>query len=338
MTGSTTSIYIVHVYDTDKLIHVRRIKEINPDIILVMCNEEYDVEHIFQDFFNQINDWLVENNKTITVLAPGLNRKINDNIFVKKSYGYYLHNLEISTYNMHKSVDVSKTDKLFTLYCNRSSPERIYMVDMIAKEHLLSDGIVTFRNAFSGSTPVWQYHDGSPLVDEEEFVLNSKKEQTPSYFPKRFFDGVMDIVCETRINPQEFFTTEKTAKSIIALKPFLVLSSQHYHKYLYEEYGIEPYTEIFDYMFDNMIDVKDRVTGIIENIKRVKNLDKHELYDRVQHKIKYNREKFIDYGSNKAKMIPKELEFMFSNDHVLHGTGNGVKQWKNHAINKGWLQ
>jgi hypothetical protein len=337
MTGSTTSVYTIHVYDTDKLIHVRRIKEINPDIILVMCNEEYDVEHIFQDFFKQINNWLVENNKTITVLAPGLNRKINDNIFVKKSYGYYLISQEILEVNSDLFFDINKTNKLFTLYCNRSSPERIYMIDMIAKENLLSDGIVTFRNASSKSIPKWQYHDGSPLVDEEVFVLNSKKEHSPNRFPESYGKGIVDIICESRINPQEFFTTEKTAKSIIALKPFLVLSCQHYHKYLHEEYGIEPYTEIFDYKFDDMIDVNDRVTGIVENIKSVKNLDKYELYDRVQHKIKYNREKFIDYGNNKAKMIPKELKFMFSNDHVFHGTGNGFKQWKNHAINKGWL-
>lgn len=339
MVDKTNNVYVVQVYDQNKLVHVPKIKELNPDTIICMCNTEYDVEYIFKDFFEALYDWLIENNKIITVLAPGFDRQVNDHIFIKKSYGYYLVNHGTINYSSTRTFDINNCNKLFTLYCHRGSTDRTRMVDTVVRENLLSEGIVTYRNAYSNDEPVWEYHDGSPLIDEEGFQLNSKEEFTPNYFPKRFFDGLVDIVCESRINPLEFFTTEKTAKSVLGLKPFLVLSCQHYYKYLYDEYGIEPYTELFDYSFDDEPDVNNRIEAIVQNIKKVQHMDKHELYNKVKPKLYRNRIKFIIYGENKEKLIPKDLEFILSDNYTLNGSlGGEFEQWIYHIRHKGWLK
>jgi hypothetical protein len=345
MVKQITKAYIVQEYINSESpsyeSHINNIKEINPDSIVVFSTSEYDVEHIFREFISGIESWLEANNKTVTILSPGFDRKISEHVVVNKNFAYYLQN-QSNTLFKFEDVDftqnVNQADKLFTLYCHRSSGERINMIDTLAREHLLSDGIVTYHNAYRNGLPDWKYHDGSPLVDEDTFILSSQLERTPSYFPNSFFRGLVDIVCESRVNPKEYYPSEKTMKSVIAMKPFMVLSCQYFHKYLLEDYGIEPYTELFDYSYDNDPDINNRIEAIAENIKRIKGIDKHILYDRVKDKLAYNRQKFIDYGNNKEKMIPKALEFLLDEHEVYGDVSSNFFEITKHMRNKGWLK
>ena len=333
-------VYIIqeHYEDNTYSTDISNIKELNPDKILILSNSEYEVDYIFRNFTAGIDQWLTENNKTVIVLAPGFDRKITDNIIVKPSYGHYLvnyHNTFMSELDF--TDNVNKADKRYTLYCNRRTDERIQLIDAFARENLLSDGIVTFRYGYSTLPVTWQYHDGSPLIDEEDFLLNSSVEYAANSFPRSFLRGLVDVVCESRIDDYEYYPTEKTMKSVIALKPFIALSCQYYHRYLLEDYGIEPYTELFDYSFDDDSDINNRIEAITENIKRIKDMPKTEIYAKVKDKVVYNRQKFIDYGANREKLFPKELEFISDNIEVYGNTGGQLFNWVKHAINMSWI-
>lgn len=332
--------YIVHVY-SNHLSHVKKIIETNPDEIIIWSAEEYDACTIFMDFMTAISSYLITNNKILTILYPGPNKKLNENMYLVKNYGYYLvsrsdvieRNSQVDFNNVHLEAD-----KLYTLYCNRGSLERIKIIDTFARENMLNDGIVTFHGIHLNRPPVWQYHDGSPLTDEDNFVLSSQEHLTPNYFPKSYFRGLVDVVCESRVDENEFFLSEKTAKSIAALKPFLALSSQNYHRHLRYEYGILPYSEIFDYKFDRCPDINDRIEGIVENIKRLKSMDKQEVHDKLFDKLVHNKNQFIKYGTLREKMVPPALEFVFNEPYELLGDTHAVSGWLKLVRENGWLQ
>lgn len=337
--GPSKKVYIVHAY-SDHLVHIEKIIESNPDSIILWCDVEYEAEAIFKLFIDVITDYAESNNKTITILYPGPSRKVTENIFLEKTYGYYIINSNmVIDNNSHRNFDNihHEADKLYTLYANRGSPERVKIIDTLAREDMLGEGVVTFHGARTHSQPNWQYHDGSKLSDENNFTLSSIGEGCPQYFPKSFFRGFVDVVCESRVDNGEFFATEKTAKSIIALKPFLALSSQHYHRYLMDEYGILPYSEIFDYSFDKCPDINDRIEGIVQNLQRLKSMNKNDVHSRLLDKMVHNKNQFSNYGTGYDNMVPKSLKFVFTEPYELLGDVEATVYWFDFIRKHGWL-
>lgn len=337
--GPNKKVYIVHAY-SDRLSHIEKIIELNPDVILLWCDVEYEAEHIFKDFLAQISDYIVRHNKPVIILYPGPSHRLTENVLFEKTYGYYLINL-LSIINSTSHLDFNnvhlQADKLYTLYTNRGSPERIKIIDTLAREDMLGEGIVTFHGVRTHDQPNWQYHDGSPLKDEADFVIG--EHYAPDRFPKSFFRGFVDIVCESRVDNNEFFTTEKTAKSIATLKPFLALSCQHYHRHLRDEYGVLPYSRIFDYSFDKCPDINDRIEGIVQNIQRLKSMNKNDVHARLFDTLVHNKNQFINYGTLREKMVPNALEFILNEPCELLGdTIASTPSWFELISKNGWIQ
>jgi hypothetical protein len=68
------------------------------------------------------------------------------------------------------------------------------------------------------------------------------------------------------------FHTEKTFKSILFGKPFLVLGARGQNLNL-SKYGFTLYGDIFDYGFDEANSIPLRCLGIIDNLYAIKNKD-----------------------------------------------------------------
>lgn len=334
------NVYVVSVYHGINQ-HVEPIKQLNPDKIICWSDAEYDAEFIFNDFTQAITPWAIENNKTIDIIYPGPDKKINNNVILRHSFGYYLINRYI-IFLRHQNKDFTnvhqQANKLYTLYCNRGSDERLRIVDTFVRENMLDQGVVIFRGAYYPD-PVWQYHDGSPLIDEVHDTddLFTEAFDLTEYAPK-FFNGLVDVVCESKVDNGQFFFTEKTTRSLVALKPFLALASQYYHRYLQEEFGIEPYTELFDYSFDSYENVNDRVEAIVENIKNLANKSNDEIHELVIDKMIYNKNKFLDYGKSYEKMVPNSLEFLLDNNFTLHGDTFALNTWLSHVKHNGFTK
>ena len=193
---------------------------------------------------------------------------------------------------------------LYTCYNNRPCDYRHYTIDQLAKHDLLDKGIVTAKYStvdqvgqpdyvIENSWPFKHIPYGTKLVDEPEFVLNSTPEFGCQMYPQSYDRGAIDIVTESRIDEGEFYLSEKTNKSLLAHKPFLVVSCQGYHRWLKETRGIELYDELFNYSFDDEADYQKRIDGIINNVKRLSEKyttpeDYQKLYDSVKEKAERN--------------------------------------------------
>lgn len=316
---------------------VDEVKRTNPDRIILITLGEINVTYDYEHFFKGIASWLIEKNVICHVLWAGPNVEIFPNVQGVNTLGSAVGNQYCTNgaANIAKRIDFPKTcDKLYTCYNNNPKYERKYLVDFLAKNDLLKDGIVTYHFPNVPVNYSWQHHDGSRLFDEENYKISSEPQFSPGLLPQNYFRGFIDIVCETDTQEGYFIPTEKTAKPWGAGKPYLVVSSVNYHQWLFDEYGIEPYTEMFDYSFDKELMVGRRIQAIIRNLKVWRDKfaqnpnAKENIYKEILPKIKHNRTmalQTIKTLKAKNKVIPNCLRFITQEPYELLGenTNNG---------------
>jgi len=338
-----TTAYVVN-WQSNKSVqeHMDLIKKIHPDKIICLCLEEIETQYLFRDFLDKARIWANDYDKIIHLITPHLSGVyIEDRVKTESSYGYifhFLHQYFLSPKeteddriinsifpNVDLSLLTNKVAHLYTCYNYIPRPHRSRLVDVLARENLLDVGTVTFHHPveYPGcqypTKYTWKYHDGSVLVDDEfERHVDDYK------FSERFKNSFMDLVTETCYGPDQFFLTEKTLKSIMGFKPFLTLSCRgFYNDYLVKKFGLEIYSELFDYSFDECESVDDRIEGIVENLKRIKNMginDRVDTYIKLIPKMVRNKNKIIEIFLDKEKIIPKCLQFITKEkDYEIHG-------------------
>lgn len=330
--------------------HINKIKEENPDLIIVISLGEVDIEYLFGPIMDGITDWLVEKNRNMYVLWAGPNKELRHNVHAVNTLGSAVGNMHctVGCQESAKQFNLIKdSDKIFTCYNNNAKPERLLLVDTLAKYDLLKDGIVTYRYPEVRMQYNWKHHNGARLFDEEDYTISSKPEFSPAFLPRSYMKGFIDIVTETDCQDGYFIPTEKTAKPLGALKPFLVLSSRGYHQWLCDEYGMEKYDELFDYSFDNKASVEERIQGIVDNLIRIRKLIsddanyKAEIYKKLKRKLLENRYKSInvlEILKAKNKIIPDCLKFILTDEYELCGDSNNIQGNLHFLTDKEWLQ
>lgn len=319
---------------------IEDLKKINPDKILLFCFEEFEPKFIFKNLIQILSPWLVENNKVAKVLkcAPG-DEVLAPNIVTEKTSAFAQSLYGVSINFNNNGIDYTQihldADRLFTCYNSNPKFHRGLVIDAIARENLLQDCFLTMHFPFvynndDDNTPFeYKFYDKQIRTDglhrhDAGFDSNN--------MAKSFSKGFFDLVTEStyRDLDKQYILSEKTAKSIFSLKPFIVAGTQHFHKFLYDEYGIEPYTEFFDYKFDSLPNIRDRVEGVIENIKRIKETfslsEKNKIHDLLLPKMINNKNKLLNYFIDKDKMIPDSLNFLLTGEpYELYGDVNQCK-------------
>jgi len=342
----TTSVYFVappNYYgnlDYNYELQIEEIKNLNPDKIYCMVETETAGPYIFQYFLKNIEPYLKEYNKEVViVIANPDGVRISPHVVTSTSSGFALNN-----HNLIKRVKISKKffkwdncDRLFTCYNNNDKFHRYVLIDYLIAHNFLKYGYVTFinpkkthqeleKNIFQGKYKL-KYYNLQKLKDEEDFKLNwpNREEYSPLELPRSYLKGFIDVVAESTYEPNEFFCTEKTCKPIATLKPFICVSNQYYHKWLQDWYGLELYTELFDYSFDEKENVEERIQGVISNMKRLLQLWKNdknqliEIYNSIMPKLLSNKQKIYDVITDKDKMLPSKLKFLSTEPVQIYG-------------------
>jgi hypothetical protein len=100
----------------------------------------------------------------------------------------------------------------------------------------------------------WKHWKQTQIVKEQFHFSNG----FPNYCatePQGYYQCLFDVVPET--DGDIVFWTEKTVRSIVNFKPFLVAGGRHANHKL-KELGFELYDEIFNYGFDECLDYRKR--------------------------------------------------------------------------------
>lgn len=321
---------------------IEEIKTLNVDRIICDCCDEQEWTQIFGPFLDKVLPWVRENNKVIQILAPDIGNVTMENVEVYPTVGVMMtyHNQAVEWINDSYNSGLEEkyianryprvqSPLLYTCYNRNGSYARKKMVDILARDNLLDLGIVTCHFADPEHRDGWDYHDASRLLDplEPDFEFRAKPEYGPAVLPKGYFKGFFDIVTESRQDPNELMMTEKTIKSIINYKPFLVLSYKGYHKeFLSGKFGYQLYDEMFDYSFDSCDSVEDRIEGIVENVKRLRDLltsdeSKLNMLASISRKLRFNRAQYFDILHDPDKVIPECLQFVrYTDQYEFYGS------------------
>jgi hypothetical protein len=326
---------------------VEEIKNINPDKILCIGNEEgWPCFWFDNDLLDKLWPWLEEQNKVINLIGGFPDQidnyyhpRVQAKIIHEESVGCLFWNPGSLYEHQRESVELDKTTKLFTCYNRSHKLHRVIMIDELVRYNLLNDGVVTMHDPdlyvneggrlyfkTPGSKYVWKYHDGSILIDEENFSLPCR--HGTNLIPKSYNQGFFDLITETCYEPNQFLITEKTLRAIGMTKPFIVLSCKGYHAYLRDKFGFEFYDEMFDYSFDQCDRLEDRINGIIHNVLRLKNIltsetEKANLYNVLKPKLNRNLERREDVTWDTDIVIPNSMRFLLEDTNCkVYGERN----------------
>jgi|TARA_B110000908_G_C10227219_1_gene438625 hypothetical protein len=202
--------------------------------------------------------------------------------------------LDVTEYN-NASSDLKY---LFTTMINRSKLHRRYLMKELDNFGLLYDkSEYSFLNPPKDENEViWHKETEQKVLTSQEWILDDYNYEKPDFEwkpPIELKQSLLQIVGETiggnePLDPT--FMTEKTWIPLLLGIPFVVVSSQNFHRDMYERFGIEMYDEIIDYHFDSVPEMQMRIHSLVKEINKLKHQNWHELRKRVSKKVKRNQE------------------------------------------------
>jgi hypothetical protein len=214
---------------------------------------EKEVEDNFQEFFgNNLNNILI-------TLA-------NVNWCFKWERLNVTYNLGCLTYVLNKNIEqsekyeltnVNRTKKLFTVN-NEPRGTRLYFYKYIIDNNLLDNFDCSFFFKFQDKQQItWDNVEGGgdtlQALKDVFPVITFDNENNDDYYKKikiinfpKVTDSYVDVVIETSLFDKNFYSfSEKSFKSIIAKKPFVILGSNSTYKGL-KELGFQTYDDLID--------------------------------------------------------------------------------------------
>lgn len=176
---------------------------------------------------------------------------------------------------------------LYICLNNQPHRHRVLTIDTLHREKLHTQGHIT-----------WHYPEAaknSNLLEHwtpEHLVLDSSfVEDKNSYknIPEEYYTSAVVLITEACTEVP--FITEKTVTALLLERPFITVGARYFHQAL-QDLGFELYTELFDYKFDTMESERDRVEGVVANIKDLSK--KREKVEATISKVKRNKQRAIE--------------------------------------------
>ena len=103
--------------------------------------------------------------------------------------------------------------------------------------------------------------------------------------------------------------SEKTYSCLFQAQPFVIVGCQHQHRYLQEE-GYLLYDEVFDYSFDALPTIEQRISSIVQ---QVKDLNNSVALQKTLEKTAMKNQQIIWHKIKNMKLP----EILFSTEHVF---------------------
>jgi hypothetical protein len=202
---------------------------------------------------------------------------------------------------------VTDFEKLYINLNHRPHVHRCQLVEKLYENNLFEFGKISWNHLNIVNYSSYKFKNWIPeilKIKEDvgvyEYVFNTK--------------CLFNLVSES--SDLLTFITEKTFKPILHSQAFLCFGYRGQNTCL-RDYGFELYDEIFDYSFDNLPLIEDRIQGVINNINSLKDKNYYDLYDKIKDKIERNKNRAIDILENDP-YIPERMSYHFSGVEGRH--------------------
>lgn len=204
--------------------------------------------------------------------------------------------------------------KLFLVYCRDTTGSRKYRQQLLNQlgNQLLLDSCQTtsFHNRSVGP-------DASAIYESDDFN-------------KTAISVVLETIFEKRIH-----LTEKTLRPIACGHPFILAAGPGSLSKL-RSYGFKTFSPYIDESYDEIQDDQERLTSIVDSMKKFQNLSKNQQYKALKacQKIsKYNKSLFFSkkFFNSIVGELQKNIEFSYS---THRGEINLELWWQDHRWRK----
>ena len=101
-------------------------------------------------------------------------------------------------------------------------------------------------------------------------------------------NSLYSVVGETISNNDCFFVTEKTAKPMMAGRPFIMLSGKHTLKHL-RDIGFKTFSAVIDESYDEIDDEYERINAAFDSFQALAKLDPVDVYQQLGDVLEHNQ-------------------------------------------------
>jgi hypothetical protein len=219
--------------------------------------------------------------------------------FIHLPYFGLIHALFSTQFLNH--INDKKNYKLcynFVCFNNQPHDHRCLFVDKLAKYDLIKNNIVTWHN---NNDYNFKYFDKKIRKLNDNFSIENGYN-----IPVEYKSSFCNIVTENTTDIINF--TEKTGKPLLLKKPFLLFGAPGTHKFLKENLTIEFYDEVFDYNFDTVSNDNQRAELIVQNLKKLNEIDLNDVSENLLEKLEHNKQQILKIANNFNKHIPDKLQ------------------------------
>lgn len=267
----------------------------------------------FFELLNQIDEVCLRKNidSYLLIGTAQAQTEYNERVGFKKIkiysfplYWFWATQLLFQFYDKIETQDPLECDKLFVCLNNKAKQFRYNLINELYVENLFDSGYISWKGNRDLVTraPI-QIHDWK--IEDKKLSFDSKFDYGNMDAPNEYFKAAIDLISETSI--KYIFYTEKLVRALMYRKVFLVYGACNYHHTL-EKYGFKMYRELIDYSFDKEPDDRKRATMLVEQIKKLNNLEYSEIYNICKSNIEHNFYTLININNvNNNEHYNKEI-------------------------------
>ena len=210
---------------------------------------------------------------------------------------------------------------------------RLTLAEMLADNNLISCCRTTFSEV-DGQLQYTQHTFANPDLDisrddlHEIYSPNTHDASASAdYNNQDYATTGIEVVLETLFDDSRYHLTEKTLRPIACGRPFMLAATPGSLNYL-RQYGFKTFDGLIDETYDTILDPRQRLKTIVQEIKRISCLDKDQkrlLWTKLYSIAEYNKRLF--FSNDWHDSIVKEFQDNF-NSSINQLTVSGKYQDK----------
>lgn len=200
-----------------------------------------------------------------------------------------------------------------------SKPHRLAFFEMMKANNMLGNNIVNLFNVYRSDfldtvkddMQAMIYDNPNKTYPNTTLLLNGQF--ISQYISVPIMENSwISVVAETIDDNDIFFVTEKTAKPLMAGKPFIMLGGVNYLKHL-RNLGFETFAPVIDESYDDVVDYHQRVKMAFRSFKALSEQDPKEIMAKLSPILQHNRNIMYD-----KKKLTQRARFFLDDLHAKY--------------------
>ena len=217
----------------------------------------------------------------------------------------YVYNNYHFVQTHHANLDLKiayPTERKFfaDVLLGNSKPHRLMFFELMKENNMLDKNIVNLFNVYRSDfldtfqNDVQKMIDNNPNTDYPNTTLLLKGKFISQHISAPIMENSwISVVGETIDDNDIFFVTEKTAKPLMAGRPFIMLGGVNYLKHL-RNLGFKTFAPVIDESYDDVLDYHERVKTAFESFKKLSEQDPKEILSKLTPVLEHNRRMMYD--------------------------------------------